>query len=62
MHVYVHHSTNSNFHQYEKWLHTPWYGHTMEYYAARNKSGVIQNVEELHTCNVVGGKYPETKQ
>lgn len=37
---------------YEKWLNTLWYGHTMEYYAARNKSTATQNMEELHPCDV----------
>lgn len=58
----INHSTNSNFHEYEKWLHTPRYGHTVPDYAARNTSGAMQNMEELHTSNAVGKKHPETKQ
>ena len=48
----INHSTNSNFYPYEKWLNTLRYGHTMEYYAAGNKSTATQNMEKLHPSDV----------
>lgn len=61
MYVCSNHSTNSNSHQYDKWLNTLWYGPVVNSRAARDKSNATQNTEDIH-AHEVAQKDPETKR